>query len=60
MLGQRFDVGLNLMLANGYTGQTTETLALPDETTPFERVVGVRLASYVGISISYHFQSGKK
>ena len=40
LLGERFDVGLNLMLANGYTGQTTETLALPDETMPFERVVG--------------------
>jgi hypothetical protein len=60
LLGERFDAGLNLMLANGYTGQTTETLALPDETMPFERVVGVRLASYVGISISYHFQSVKK
>ena len=59
-LGQRFGVGLNLMLANGYTARTTETLALPDETIPFEPIAGVRPASYVEISIPYHFQSGKK
>jgi len=52
---ERFDVGLNLLIAAGYTGQTTEVLALPNGTEPMEQVVGVRLPSYVGISIAYHF-----
>jgi hypothetical protein len=55
LLNRRMDVGVNLLIARGYTGQTTELLALPDETAPFERVVGVRLHSYVGASVSYHF-----
>jgi Carboxypeptidase regulatory-like domain len=55
VLQQRIDVGMNFLIAGGYTGQTTEVMALPDETTPFERVVGVRLASYVSGSISYHW-----
>lgn len=39
----RMSVGMNLFIARGYTGQTTETFALPDETAPFERIVGMRL-----------------
>jgi hypothetical protein len=46
-LGGRFGVGVNALIANGYTGQTTEVLALPTDPAPFERVVGVRLASFV-------------
>jgi len=52
---QRIDLGLNLLVACGYTGQTTEFLALPGDAEPFERVVGVRLRSYAGIAFSYHF-----
>ena len=52
----RFDAGLHFLLANGYTGQTLETLQLPGETNPFERIVGVRKASYAGITLSYHFR----
>lgn len=51
----RLSAGMNLLVASGYTGQTTEVLALPDETAPFERVVGVRLPSYVSFSFSYRF-----
>ncbi len=43
-------------LANGYTGQTTETLALPNESQPFERVVGVPLKSYISLSFSYRLR----
>ena len=53
---RRLDAGLNFLIARGYTGQTTEVLALPDDAAAFERVVGVRLESYVGASVSYHFR----
>jgi len=53
----RMSLGLNLFIGTGYTGQTTETFALPDETAPFERVVGVRLPSYVSFSYTYRFRS---
>jgi len=55
LLSQRLEIGLNLLVASGYTGQTTEVLALPGDAQPFERIVGVRIPSYVGASISYHF-----
>lgn len=45
--------GINLTIARGYTGQTTEALALPGEGDPFERVAGVRLPCYVTASIGY-------
>ena len=48
---------MNFLIASGYTGQTTEVLALPSDPAPFERVVGLRLASYIGASIVYHFRS---
>jgi hypothetical protein len=31
----RMSLGMNLFIGSGYTGQTTETFALPDETAPF-------------------------
>ena len=49
------DAGLHFLAASGYTGQTVETLQLPNENAPFERVVGVRQASYVGLSLKYRF-----
>ena len=51
-----FDAGVHFLLANGYTGQTLETFQLPGEASPFERIVGVRKASYAGITLSYHFR----
>ena len=50
------DVGLNIFLASGYGGQTVETLALPGEGDPFDRVTGFRLRSYVSASLTYHFR----
>jgi len=51
-----FEAGVHFLLANGYTGQTLETLQLPSETIPIERVVGVRNQSYAGISLIYRLR----
>jgi hypothetical protein len=51
----RLNAGVNFLLARGYTGQTTETLALPGEGYPFERIVGVRQRSYATLSFTYRF-----
>ena len=53
---QGIDVGLNVFLASGYGGQTLETLALPGESSPFERITGFPLKSYVTASFTYHFR----
>ena len=53
--GSRLEAGVNFLIASGFTGQTTEVLALPDEPAPFERVVGVRLPCYATLSLSYRF-----
>ena len=50
-------VSANMLIAKGYAGQTTEVLALPPETTSFERVVGVRIPSYLSLSCTYHFRN---
>jgi hypothetical protein len=55
----RFDVGLNFLLAHGFTGQTVETLQLAGEPSAFPRVVGVRLKSYVGLSLTYHLSRNR-
>jgi hypothetical protein len=51
--GGRIQAGVHFQLARGYTGQTTEVLALPGEGDPFERVVGVSIPSYATASFSY-------
>ena len=53
---QGFDVGVNFFLAHGYGGQTLETLALPGEGKPFERITGLPLRSYVTASFTYHLR----
>jgi len=45
----------NFLIANGYTGQTTEVLAYPPNTAPIEQIVGVPLKSYVSASWTYYF-----
>jgi hypothetical protein len=50
------DVGVNFLIASGYGGQTLETLALPGERWPFERITGLPLKSYVTASFTYHFR----
>jgi Carboxypeptidase regulatory-like domain len=52
----QMDLGLNSLLATGYTGQTLETLALPQDSAAFERIVGVPLKSFIGVSWTYNFR----
>lgn len=51
-----FDIGINAFIVSGYGGQTLETLALPGEGAPFERITGFPLKSYVSASFSYYFR----
>ncbi len=51
-----FDVGVNFFIASGYGGQTLETLSLPGEGEPFERITGFPLRSYVTASFTYHLR----
>ena len=51
----RMSVGANF-LASGYAGQTTETLAIPTDPSPLERVVGVPLKAYVSLSWTYYLK----
>jgi hypothetical protein len=48
-LSGRMDVGVNLLIASGYTGQTTEAF-FPSST---QEIVGVRTPSYASISVTY-------
>jgi Carboxypeptidase regulatory-like domain len=47
----RMDLGVNFLIAKGYTGQTTEDL----EPSSVMSLVGVRLRSYGSVSFTYHF-----
>jgi len=51
----KFQVGVHAQLASGYSGQTTEVLALPGEGEPMERVTGVYIPSYATLSFNYRF-----
>ncbi len=51
----RMSVAANFMIANGYTGQTTEVLSYPPDAPPVERTVGVPLKSYISASFTYYF-----
>ena len=55
-LENRMSIGTNFLIAKGYTGQTTDILALPADPAPFERAVGVPLKSYVSLSWTYYFR----
>jgi len=62
----RINVGLNMMMARGYTGQTTENFAtnyqpgyvgpLPVPENPIAEVVGVRMPSYASVNFTYRFR----
>jgi hypothetical protein len=64
-LGGRMNVGINMLIARGYTGQTVENFAtsyqpgstgvLPVPENPIAEVVGVRIPSYASLSITYRF-----
>ncbi len=59
----KIQVGVNMMIARGYTGQTVENFAadyrpgfaggLPVMDNPVGEVVGVRIPSYVSLSFTY-------
>ena len=55
-LNERMDVGVNFMIASGYTGQTTEVLAVAGQSEPFEQVTGIRVPSYISLSWTYRFR----
>ena len=49
----RVDVGVNFLVASGYTGQTTENF-YPSN---LSEVVGVRIPSYASLNLTYRFGS---
>jgi Carboxypeptidase regulatory-like domain len=53
---ETMSIAANFLIASGYTGQTTEIVALPTDPAPFERIVGVPLKSYVSLSWTYYFR----
>lgn len=55
-LEDRMSIGANLLLASGYTSQTTETVALPTDPFPFERIVWGPSKSYVSLSLTFNFK----
>ncbi|HZS71363.1 MAG TPA: TonB-dependent receptor [Candidatus Acidoferrum sp.] len=52
----RMVLGVNFLLARGYTGQTTETVPFVGGTCTVECPVGVPLKSYVSVSWTYSFR----
>jgi hypothetical protein len=64
-LNGKINVGVNMMIARGYTGQTTENFAsdyragyvgpLPVPENPIAEVVGVRIPSYASVNFTYRF-----
>jgi Carboxypeptidase regulatory-like domain len=50
-LNGRFDAGLNMLVASGYTGQTTENFVAQT----VQEVVGVRIPSYASLALTYRF-----
>ena len=61
----KINIGVNMMIARGYTGQTTEAFALdhqsgyagplPVPENPISEVVGVRIPSYASVNLTYRF-----
>lgn len=61
----KINLGVNMMIARGYSGQTTENFAtnykpgsvgfLPVPDNPIAEVVGVRIPSYASVSFTYRF-----
>lgn len=55
-LENRMSIAANFLIANGYTGQTTEVLAYPSNVAPIEQVVGVPMKSYISARLTYCFK----
>jgi hypothetical protein len=69
-MGGRINLGVNAMIATGWTGQTVENFAIAGvygpglvglasdglvPANPVSEVVGVRIPSYASVSLTYHF-----
>jgi hypothetical protein len=50
-LDDRLDLGVNMLIASGFTGQTTENFFGSN----VQEVVGVRIPSYASIAVTYRF-----
>ena len=50
-LNERLNIGVNLLIASGFTGQTTESFY----PSAIQEVVGVRIPTYTSVSITYRF-----
>ena len=50
-LNGRVDAGVNMLIAGGDTGQTTENF----DSQIIQQVVGVHIPSYAGVNFTYHF-----
>jgi len=55
----QMDLGMNSLIARGYTGQTIETLQAAGQFVASEQIVGVPLKSYVSLSWTYNFRHGR-
>jgi hypothetical protein len=47
----RLNLGFNMLIAGGYTGQTAENFGASD----LQEIVGVRIPSYVSLNVTYRF-----
>ena len=56
LLNDRLDIGINALIASGFSGQTAENF-FP---SAVQEVVGVRIPSYASASITYRFRSQSK
>jgi hypothetical protein len=50
-LNNRLDIGVNMLVARGYTGQTIESFY----PSPIQEPVGVRIPSYASVNLTYKF-----
>jgi hypothetical protein len=55
-LENRMSIGVNFLIASGYTGQTTETIQRQPNPCPIECVVGAPVKSYITASWTYYFR----
>lgn len=53
----RLNVGVNMLIASGYTGQTSENFYnfAAHQPNPVQEVVGVRIPSYASVNLTYRF-----
>jgi hypothetical protein len=52
----RMAIGVDFLVASGYTGQTLETIPFQPNPCPVECIVGVPLKSYISGTWTYYFK----